>query len=168
MTLPPVHLADHAQWVAGAVGLRGVTGESLVGHVRVVLEWTQRFHDIDVSPLAATGQLCRQLCSPGSCLDERREVDVVRYPALLEVGGIAGHQLVADRKRGLRPVEEGPVDVLAACIGHRGMGAAVRTRGLPLLRHRHHLALRLAQSATVSAPYPCERGARTPNSHCAD
>src|SRR4051794_37448302 len=50
VTLPAVHLADDAKRMAGAVGLRGVAGESLVGHVRVVLEGTLGLHDIDASP----------------------------------------------------------------------------------------------------------------------
>ena len=99
-------------------------GNRLFGHVRVVLEGAQRLHDVDVSPLAAPGQRGRQLRSPGGRVDERGEVDVVRHPALLEVGAVAGHQLVADRERGLRPVEEGPLDVLAVLVGHGDVGAA--------------------------------------------
>src|SRR4051812_23140927 len=38
--LPALQLADDAQRGAGAVGLRGVAREPLVGHVRVVLEGT--------------------------------------------------------------------------------------------------------------------------------
>src|SRR4051795_12521064 len=58
--LPVVHLADDAQRTARAVGLRGVARESLVGHVRVVLEGTQRLHDVDVPPLLAPGERGRQ------------------------------------------------------------------------------------------------------------
>ena len=115
-----VHLADDAQRMAGAVGLRGVAGEPLVGHVRVVLEGTQGLHDVDVSPLLAPGQRSRQLRSPGGCVHERGEVDVVRHPALLEVGAVAGNQLIADLEHGLRPVVEGPADVLAASRRSRG------------------------------------------------
>ena len=122
MPLPVLQLADDAQRMAGAVGLGEVAGEPLVGHVRVVLERTQGLHDVDVSPFPAPGERGRQLRSPGGGLDERGEVDVVGHPARLEVGAVAGHQLVADRERGLRPVVERPLDVLAALVGHGHVG----------------------------------------------
>src|SRR4051794_17398344 len=67
--LPAVHLADDAQRRAGAVGLGGVAGEALVGHVRVVLERAQRLDDVDASPLPGPGQRRRQLRSPGRRVD---------------------------------------------------------------------------------------------------
>ena len=53
---PVIHLADHTQWLTGAVGPRGVAGEPLVGDVRVVLEGAQGLHDVDVprSPFPAS------------------------------------------------------------------------------------------------------------------
>ena len=118
VALPAVHLADDAQRVAGAVGLRDVPGEPLVGHVRVVLEGALGLHDVDVTPLLGPGQRGGQLRSPGGCLHQRAEVDVVRHPARLEVGAVAGDQVIAGLEHGLRPVVEGPLDVLAALVGH--------------------------------------------------
>ena len=61
VALPVVDLADDAQRVAGAVGPRGVAGESLVGDVGVVLERAQGFDDVDVATLVAAGERGRQL-----------------------------------------------------------------------------------------------------------
>ena len=71
-------------------------GASPAAVALILLEGPQGLHDIDVSPLAAPGQRCRQLGSPGGRVHERGEVDVVRHPAVLEVGGAAGHKLIAD------------------------------------------------------------------------
>src|SRR5437764_15160942 len=101
MTLPRVQLADDTQRMARAVGPRGITGESLVRHVGVVLEWAQGFHDIDVSPLLAAGECCRKLCTPGCGFHQCGEVDVVGHPTLLEVGGLAGNELFSDGECGL-------------------------------------------------------------------
>ncbi len=45
----------------------------------------------------------------------------------MEVGAVAGQELIAGLERGLRPVEEGSRDVLAAFEGHRDIVAVVLT-----------------------------------------
>ena len=50
VALSALNLGDDAQRVARPVGLRGVAGESLVGHVRVVLERADGLDDVDVPP----------------------------------------------------------------------------------------------------------------------
>src|SRR5215217_7830690 len=85
------------------------------------------------SPLAVRGQRRRQLRSPDGGVHERGEVDVVRHPACLEVGAVAGYQLVTDRERGPRPVEEGALDVLAVLVGHGDVGHPVTVGGAAYL-----------------------------------
>src|SRR3954451_3958982 len=125
MTLPALHLADHAQRLARAVGLRDVARELLVRDVGVVLEGTGRLDDIDVPACLTPRQRSGQLRSPDGSLHERREVDVVGDAARLEVGAAAGDELLADPEARLRPVVEGPTDELAVVESHRDVGAAV-------------------------------------------
>jgi len=63
VALPALQLGDDAQRVAGPIGLRGVAGESLVGHVGVVLERAHGFEDVDVPPLPDPGRRGSQLGS---------------------------------------------------------------------------------------------------------
>src|SRR5450631_3089334 len=101
----------------------GVAGESLVGHVRVVLERADVLGDVDVPPRPTPGQRGPQLRCPGGCVHERGEVDVVGHPALLEVGAVAGDELGAGPERGLRPVVERALNVGTAGAGDRLVGA---------------------------------------------
>src|SRR5699024_3765206 len=54
---PFPQLADHANRVQGAEGAGGVAGESLVGHVGIVLELPRRLHHVDAGRALALGQL---------------------------------------------------------------------------------------------------------------
>ena len=56
VALPALQIGEDAQWLAGSLGLCGVARESLVGHVRVVLERAHRFNDVDLVAFPAAGQ----------------------------------------------------------------------------------------------------------------
>jgi hypothetical protein len=64
-----------------------------------------------VPPLTAPRKRCGQLRSPDGCLHQHGEVDVVEYTALMEVRAVARDKLIADRRGGLRPEVERPLDV---------------------------------------------------------
>ena len=57
MRLPFRDLTDDPERRAGAVGLGGITGESLVGEVGIILERAGRVDDVDALRSVALGQL---------------------------------------------------------------------------------------------------------------
>src|SRR4051812_13936419 len=85
---PVEELADNAQWLATAEGLRRIPGELLVGQVGVVLELAARFDDV-YAPAPLTGS---EFGAPHSGVEGRREVDVRHDPVVLEVRGATGHE----------------------------------------------------------------------------
>lgn len=63
---------------------------------------------------------------PDGGFEQSREVDVVRDPALLVVGAMAGYDLIVDVEDGLGTVEEGALDLGAVGEGHRGVGSPLQ------------------------------------------
>ena len=147
MSFPRLHLTDDQQRMSGPVRLRDVAGELLVRDVGVVLERTGRFDHIDATPFVTACERSGQLRAPDRGLHQRREVDVVRGSAVVVVGTMAGHELIADLELPLRPVEERSFDVLTSveCHGDVAVGSCVHDAEL--------IAFRAASSTST----PCAR-----------
>src|SRR5580765_6778953 len=101
MTDPVEELANDAQRLAAAKGLRWIPGELLVGDIGVVLELAHRLDDVDASPALTGGELG----APDRGVESCAEVDVVHHSAGLKVRLLPGHQQLAYREVCLCSVE---------------------------------------------------------------
>lgn len=90
VALPVLLLGDDAHRVTGAVGAGDVAGEALVRDVRVVLEGSGGFHDVDAPPFLDPGERACQLRAPHRRLEQRGEVHVVGDAAVLVVRAVPG------------------------------------------------------------------------------
>ncbi len=89
VSLPIGDFADDPERIAGAVRLRRIARELLVGQVGIVLERAGRLDDVDPpSPLAR-----RQLGAPDGGIQGGGQVDIRRFLPLAVVGGEAWRPL---------------------------------------------------------------------------
>src|SRR5262245_22298056 len=96
-------LANDAQRVDGAVRLRGVAGEFLVGQVGIVLERAGWLDDINAPTPVAHGELR----APDGRIQGSRQVDVRRALPLAVIGSVARRDEVTGFQVSLCSMEEG-------------------------------------------------------------
>ncbi len=100
---PIYEFTNDTQRIAATERLRGIPGELLVGHVRVIFELARRFDEIDTPGILTD---CK-FGSPCGGVEGGCEVDVIHLPALFKVGLPTRDQQVPGNELCLGAMQEG-------------------------------------------------------------